>query len=618
MKAHGYFLRSSVRTGSIYKKYNGFLYFVLFCAAFGPAAFAGGDPLTPDSILFQTFYWDVPAGGTWYNTIAAAAPGLKEAGFTHFWFPPPTKGASGANSMGYDLYDNYDLGQYNQKGTVETRFGSLTELQAAAAACENVLLDLVANHMSGGQPQKDPVDGKTYYQKFQYVHGNFWKSPEDFHPGSPDDCDLCDGNDYLMMEDVCHQSSYMFNGQLEWARWMKETVGNVSGFRLDAVKHFSWDMSRAFGTVGDCIGEYWDGRDKIVNWMNYTGDYAFDFPLYYALQGNAADLDAAGLLHSKSISFVRNHDVDEVTHKYRAYGYILFIEPIPCVFWSDWFNPNLQIEINRALQARRHYDFTGTRTLLKRDDLIIFTNNTPVYGCFSHNPEVTGGWIQTEPNAVYSAIAWGPGSEPADCTADESGNVYLTAPPYGYCYWYSGSDPGQPEDGYATNYTRIYVPGDNEQVFGCWWSFTPANQMTLVDDYTWRWIGDCPAATHAEYKFAMNGTWDINRGLGSSSGASIPQLTSNLQPFGANISVDLPEGICVWEYHEQTDTGRDYTIDFNGDHRIGLADFAWMTSYWLNDLCGEPDWCGASDTDRSGLIDFRDLRPLFEYWMRNL
>ena len=132
--------------------------------------------------MFQAFYWDVPAGGTWYDTITAAAPGLKEAGFTHFWFPPPTKGMSGAYSMGYDLYDNYDLGQYNQKGTVETRFGSLAELQAAAAACENVLLDLVANHMMGGDLQVDPADGQSYWQKFQYVHGTFPKDPSCFHP----------------------------------------------------------------------------------------------------------------------------------------------------------------------------------------------------------------------------------------------------------------------------------------------------------------------------------------------------------------------------------------------------------------------------------------------------
>ena len=60
-------------------------------ALFGQIVLAGGAPLASDSVIFQTFYWDVPGGGTWYNTIAAAAPGLKEAGFTHFWFPYGTQ-----------------------------------------------------------------------------------------------------------------------------------------------------------------------------------------------------------------------------------------------------------------------------------------------------------------------------------------------------------------------------------------------------------------------------------------------------------------------------------------------------------------------------------------------
>ena len=131
-----------------------------------PAALvdAGGAPLSSDSVIFQAFYWDVPPGGHWYNTIRNRAEDLKSAGFTHFWFPPPTKGAGGGYSMGYDPYDHYDLGQYDQKGTVETRFGSLAELQAAAAACQNVLLDLVANHMVGAEQQsQDPSNHQWYW-----------------------------------------------------------------------------------------------------------------------------------------------------------------------------------------------------------------------------------------------------------------------------------------------------------------------------------------------------------------------------------------------------------------------------------------------------------------------
>jgi alpha-amylase len=570
--------------------------------------FAGGELLGSDSVVFQAFYWDVSQGGNWYNTIASKAAELKTAGFTHFWFPPPTKGASGGYSMGYDLYDHYDLGNYYQKGTVETRFGSLSELQAAAAACENVLLDLVANHMAGAEAQcQDPADGNWYWQSFQYVHGNFWKSCMDFHPGYPDDCDLCNGNDYVVGEDICHNSSYMYNGLRDWAIWLKATVGNVSGFRLDAVKHFSWDMSREFGNIGSCIGEYWDSKDNILNWMGYTGNYAFDFPLYYAMMGDAAALDAAGLCSDRGVSFVANHDTDGIYQKSRAYGFILYITPVPCVFWKDWFNPSLQPDIRRALDARRSYDFSGTRTIYKTTDFIIFRNNGPVFGCFNSAGTEGSGTIKAAPSQTYTAIAWGPGDKPDDVTSDSDGDLTLSAPPGGYCYWYGG--------GYASKYDAVYVPGDNEQVFGTWWYFSQANRMKSIADYTWRWETNVFQPTGIEYKFAMNGSWSINRGLGNTSGPYLPQDNSNLAQDGANIAANLPRGICIWQYYENSETSKLYTIDFDADNDIDLADYATLAGRWMSKDCAVSDWCDGVDVNKSGSVDFYDLARFLDYWL---
>jgi alpha-amylase len=694
-----------------------FVIVLIVSATTGSSLFAGGDPLNSHSVVFQTFYWDVPAGGTWYNTIKDKAPGLKSAGFTHFWFPPPTKGASGGYSMGYDLYDNYDLGNYNQKGTIETRFGSLSELQAAAAACENVLLDLVANHMMGAEAQcQDPTDGKWYWQKFQYVHGNFWKDCSCFHPGEPDSCDNCDGNDYLMGEDVCHNSS-MFNGQRDWAIWMKSTVGNVSGFRLDAVKHFSWDMSKKFGTIGSCIGEYWDSKSNILSWMDYTGNYAFDFPLYYSMRGNAADLDGAGLCSPKGVSFVNNHDTerqtDKITQKSRAYGYIMYITPIPSVFWSDWFDSSLYPDIRRALEARNTYDFSGTGTVYNSTNLIIFNNNGPVYGCF--NSAVTTGsrTITASPSTTYRAIAWGPGDRPSDVTSNGSGGVTLTVPAKGYCYWYGGNmgskaavpdpvngetnvstaielswlagdgavshdvyfgtdyndvnDAADPDvlpgrgnqtartfnpgilnynttyywrideiDGdttttgalwsftvrhpdYLSAYNTVHVPGDKTAVFGSSWNPAGAdNEMTLIADYTWRWESDISTATNVEYKFAMNGSWGINRGLGSTSGTNLPQENWSLAQDGGNIHANLPAATCVWEYYENTETSKLYVnVDFDIDGDVDLNDYAIFANHWLNQ-CAGPNWCGATDLNGDGSVDFYDLAILVKYWLYGL
>ena len=41
------------------------------------------------------------------------------------------KGARGINDVGYSVYDLYDLGEFNQKGTVETKYGSKDEYLSA-------------------------------------------------------------------------------------------------------------------------------------------------------------------------------------------------------------------------------------------------------------------------------------------------------------------------------------------------------------------------------------------------------------------------------------------------------------------------------------------------------
>ena len=72
----------------------------------------------------------------------------------------------------------------------------------------------------------------------------------------------------------------------------------------------------------------------------------------------------------------------------------------------------------------------------------------------------------------------------------------------------------------------------------------------------------------------MNGSWTVNRGLGSASGPNLPQDNSSLTQDGANIVANLPRGICIWGYYENTETSRLYTIDFNADGIVNLVDFA--------------------------------------------
>ncbi len=72
--------------------------------------------------------------------------------------PPAYKGASGGYSVGYDSYDLFDSGEFDQKGSIPTKYGDKAQLLAAIDALKRndiaVLLDVVVNHKMGADEKK--------------------------------------------------------------------------------------------------------------------------------------------------------------------------------------------------------------------------------------------------------------------------------------------------------------------------------------------------------------------------------------------------------------------------------------------------------------------------------
>lgn len=100
--------------------------------------------------LLQYFHWYYPDGGKLWPELAERADELNDIGINMVWLPPACKGASGGYSVGYDTYDLFDLGEFDQKGTVATKYGDKRQLLAAIDALKKnniaVLLDVVVNH----------------------------------------------------------------------------------------------------------------------------------------------------------------------------------------------------------------------------------------------------------------------------------------------------------------------------------------------------------------------------------------------------------------------------------------------------------------------------------------
>lgn len=286
--------------------------------------------------MMQYFHWYLPTGGTHWNTLKADAKKLADAGFTALWLPPASKANGGGYDVGYGTYDLFDLGEFNQKGTIPTKYGTKDEFIAAVKAARDVGMqiyaDVVFNHKMGADATEDveaiPVDsgdrnrpiggvetirawtefdfpgrGNTYssmkwhWWHFDAVDYNAYK------PGSAqiyrfkdkvfaNKVDLSQGNyDYLMGCDL-DMDNEQVRGELKyWGEWIMDTVG-VDGFRMDAIKHIQGDFFNEWLDHVEhyaqrdlfAVGEYWTQNLAALHWYigNTSGRMAlFDVPLHY-------------------------------------------------------------------------------------------------------------------------------------------------------------------------------------------------------------------------------------------------------------------------------------------------------------------------------------------------
>lgn len=140
-----------------------------------------------DDVMMQAFYWNLPVDetnldGDWWDNLANKSTYLKNAGFTGLWLPSPSKGNWGIIDMGYGIYDHYDLGNYYQKGSTETRFGSRAELEAMIADMHDtsggqpkieVYADIILNHVySNDEDEEANPAVKAYTFAEAYTNGS--------------------------------------------------------------------------------------------------------------------------------------------------------------------------------------------------------------------------------------------------------------------------------------------------------------------------------------------------------------------------------------------------------------------------------------------------------------
>ncbi|HVN72368.1 MAG TPA: alpha-amylase family glycosyl hydrolase [Desulfomonilia bacterium] len=436
-------------------------------------------------VLMQAFYWNCPAEDkrefAWWNHVRGKIADLADVGFTGLWLPPVHKAANLLGpSMGYDPYDYYDLGDYDQKGSVKTWFGSKAELLDLISTAHeqglSVLADMVINHNNGADGREEnPINGQTRGTLFKPKSGRFPRDWECYHPNS---YELWDEGTFGDMPDLSHRNPYVYGEIMKLARWLVEEIG-FDGFRYDFVKGYgAWAVTaiqeyrylrqgKPFIPYG--VAEHWSSAKAIENWVNVTNFShinpvgAFDFPLREMLKA-LCDQYGFSLLNlstwetvlqkkpETAVTFVENHDLrDEgrpiINDKLLAYSYILTHEGYPCIFWKDYYNYDLAMEKTPngiAALVRVHEDYAGggTQVLYLDDELYIMQRcgygGSPglVYALNNNGDRWRGAWVKTRwGNTEFVPTAWWSRMDtgrPMDQGSEADGGAQFWAPPRGY------------------------------------------------------------------------------------------------------------------------------------------------------------------------------------------
>lgn len=101
----------------------------------------------------QYFEWYMNCNKNLWNIVKKKGEELSNIGVTSIWLPPAYKGAGGAMDVGYGVYDLYDLGEFDQKGSIPTKYGTKNEYLEAIVQLQQagieVYGDIVLDHLMG-------------------------------------------------------------------------------------------------------------------------------------------------------------------------------------------------------------------------------------------------------------------------------------------------------------------------------------------------------------------------------------------------------------------------------------------------------------------------------------
>lgn len=319
-------------------------------------------PSNYGGVMLQSFYWDSYSETQW-TKLQNEAGELSDY-FDLIWVPNSGK-CSSDPSMGYNPV--YWFTNHNSS------FGTETDLREMIATFKNfgtgIIEDVVINHRDGATNWTDfPTEtykGVTYEWGPWAICSNdeVANEPGQEKPtGAPDTGDNFDG-----CRDLDHTNAKVQEGVKAYLDFLKNDLGYV-GWRYDMVKGYGAQYTKMYNESAKAqfsVGEYWDGYDNIVKWIENTGrqSAAFDFAFKFAVNdafknSNYGSLawenqetgkwEPAGVVHMPkyrryAVTFIDNHDTGRESSAFpqasqvvTANAFMLLNPGTPCVFMEHW------------------------------------------------------------------------------------------------------------------------------------------------------------------------------------------------------------------------------------------------------------------------------------------
>lgn len=421
------------------------IYFTLIALLASMNMLAQGWPANYSGVMLQGFSWDSYDYSQW-TVLEKQADDMK--GFIDLvWLPQSGKCIETTQVMGYKPYY-----YFNQNSS----FGTEAELRSLIAKFKangiGAIADVVVNHRNTNGWYTFPAEtykGVTY----QMLPTDICKNDDGGSTATQakkDGVSLSnnhdEGTDFGGCRDIDHESENVQKIIKAYLKFLKEDIG-YTGFRYDMVKGFSGthvaDYNDATG-VEFSVGEYWDGNQSIINWINKTNkkSAAFDFQFRYNVRDAIGIKDNQivsspnwsklksdyNLMHDPTyrqyaITFVENHDMqyrskDEPLDPLKrdtlaANAYMLAMPGTPCVFQPHW--RAYKQEIKSMIEARKLAGITNMSN---------YTNKMEQIACFAN--ETTGNKAKLIVVVGNNTKAYTPGTDYAQILEGYHYRYYLS------------------------------------------------------------------------------------------------------------------------------------------------------------------------------------------------